>query len=71
MEGDCAEASIYRALGGEGAVDEVDFLDGPFGVASVDFVLQGGADEVSLGRGQASSDSSKGEVGGEGAPVGV
>ena len=52
-------------------MDEVDFLDGPFNVSSVGFGLQGGADEVSLGCWEATSDASEGEVWGEGAPVGV
>ena len=52
-------------------MDEVDFLDGPLrGVRSC-FVLDGGADQVLLRLRKSSSDASEGEVGGEGAAVGV
>ena len=65
------EGPVNGPLRGESAMDEVDFPDGPFGVARVGFVLDGGVDEGLLGLGKASSDAAEGEVGGEGALVGV
>ena len=70
-KGDCAEGAVDGALGCEGAVDEVDFLDGPRRGVYTGSVLDGGADDVALGLGEGAADASEGEVGSEGAAVGV
>ena len=69
-EGECAEGAVEGALGGKGAVDEVDFFNGPLQFTGIGIVLDGGAYDVSLGLGQSSTDASEGEVGSEGAAVG-
>ena len=71
MEVRRSEGPVNGPLRGKGAVDEVDFPDGPFGVARVGFVLQSSADYILLGWGKAASDTTEGEVGGETSSVGV